>query len=55
MSREEFIRAYLRSLNVIIRPEYENDPHTRVTLELIGSIWDLQQQVAQLQDDLYAK
>lgn len=54
MSREEFIKSYLRSLDVIIRPEYKNDPHTRVTLELIGSIWDLQQQIAQLQDELYA-
>lgn len=56
MSREEYIKSYLRSLNVeIIRPENEIDPHTRVTLDLIGSIWDLQQQIAQLQDDLYVK
>ena len=55
MTREEFVKNYLRSLNVIIRPEFPDDPHTRVTLELIRSVWDLQQQIAQLQDDLYAK
>ncbi len=50
MSREEFIKNYLRSLEVVI---HEKDhPHTRVTRELIGSIWDLQQQINQLQEQL---
>jgi protein gp37 len=54
MSREEFIKSYLQALGVFVNPDTDV-PHTRVTLELIGSIWDLQQQIAQLQDDLYAK
>lgn len=55
MSREEFIKSYLRSLSVSKQPGGENHAQTRVILELIGSIWDLQQQITQLQDDLYAK
>lgn len=54
MSREEFIKSYLQALGLFVHPDVK-DPHTRVTLELIGSIWDLQQQIAQLQDHLYAK
>lgn len=55
MSREEFIKSYLKSLGVALYEHSLKDPNTRVTIELIGSVWDLQQQIAQLQDDLYAK
>lgn len=55
MSRDEFIKKYLKSAGAVIYERSLEDPNTRVTIELIGSIWDLQQQIAQLQDDLYAK
>jgi hypothetical protein len=53
MTREEFIKSYLQALGVFVHPD-TYVPHTRVTLELIGSIWDLQQQIAQLMEDLHS-
>lgn len=52
MSREDFIKNYLSSVRAFVHDKSLKDPHTRVTLELIGSIWDLQQQINQLQDQL---
>lgn len=56
MTREEFIKNYLRTEQLfIIDPSDGNCkgselPEVRIILALIGSIYDLQQQIAQLQE-----
>lgn len=62
MTREEFVSAYLTAEGVGIigddgtRKPLTTDTHleptTRIVVALVGSIYDLQQQVAELQDQL---
>lgn len=52
MTREDFIENYIRSqgltfLHQIIDGEVFTSPDVKVTKEIIGSIFDLQQQIAQ--------
>jgi hypothetical protein len=57
MTREEFIKNFYKSEDACII-KYENDfipADIRVTLALIGSIYDLQQQISELQDKLEEK
>ena len=55
MSREEFIKNYLNSVRAVLHERSLEDANTRVIVKIIGSIWDLQKQIAQLQENLYAK
>ena len=50
MTREEFTKNYLSSVGAVIMPRNYQMPEVRVIQELIGSIYDLQQQIAQLQE-----
>ncbi len=47
MTRDEFVENYLAAERAAY---YADDANVRVSLALIGSIYDLQQQIAQLQD-----
>lgn len=47
MTREEFVDNYLASLDVV--PFNKEDYTTKLILEMIGSIYDLQQQIKRLQ------
>ena len=49
MTREEFIQNYIAAERAMY---YADNPTVRVMLALIGSIYDLQQQIAQLQEKL---
>lgn len=55
MSREEFIKNYLNSVRAVLHERSLEDANTRVIMELVGSIYDLQKQIVQLQENLYAK
>lgn len=48
MTREEFVDNYLASLGVV--PFNKEDCTTLVVLEVIGSIYDLQEQVENLNE-----
>lgn len=50
MSREEFVQNYLRTEDVVLLHRHNPLPEERVIFALIGSIYDLQQQIAQLQE-----
>lgn len=52
MTREEFILNYIKAEDVTVRNDEEIQPHERVTLALICSIYDLQEQIAQLNNKL---
>ena len=55
MTREEFIRNFLRADDAYLIGgiEYVNpDPNVRIVTSLIGSIYDLQQQIAELQEKI---
>lgn len=47
MTREEFIQNYIAAEKAV---RYDDNPTVRVCLALIGSIYDLQQQIAELQE-----
>lgn len=55
MTREEFILNYIKAEDVAVRGDEEVQPHERVTLALIGSIYDLQEQITQLNNKLEQK
>jgi len=47
MTREEFLENYLAAERAV---QYYDNATVRVCVALIGSIYDLQQQIAQLQE-----
>lgn len=54
MSREDFIKNFYKTEDAYIH-RYENGiipADVRVSLALIGSVYDLQQQISELQDKL---
>lgn len=48
MKREDFVINYLKALDVHI--DGRSNPNVRVTLQLIESIYDVQQQINELQE-----
>lgn len=55
MTIEEFILNYIKAEDVVVREDEEIQSHERVTLALIGSIHDLQEQITQLNNKLEQK
>lgn len=55
MTREEFILNYIKAEDVVVREGAEIQPHAKITLALIGSIHDLQEQIVQLNNKLEQK
>lgn len=55
MTREDFILNYIKAEDVVVRENEEIQPHAKITLALIGSIHDLQEQIAQLNNKLEQK
>lgn len=49
MTREEFIKNYIATEEAV---HYADNANVRVCLALIGSVYDLQQQIVQLQERL---
>lgn len=48
MNKEDFVRNYTKAMHLEVWGQ--PNPNTKVILELIGSIYDLQQQIAELQE-----
>lgn len=50
MTKEEFVANYLKVNKAYIIENAESSPIERITLNLIESVYDLQQQIAHIQE-----